>query len=197
MRKKIVAGNWKMNKTAAEAIALANEVAQLVKAQVSADVQVIMAPPSLFISEVNKAVAGISNLAVSAQNCHEKSSGAYTGEISANMLATSGISYVILGHSERRQYFAESNAQLAAKVDAALAAGLTPIFCCGESLGLREGGEFLAYVAQQLTESLFHLSAEDFAKIVIAYEPIWAIGTGLTASSDQAQEMHAYLRGHL
>jgi len=122
-----------MNKTAAEAIALANEVAQLVKAQVSADVQVIMAPPSLFISEVNKAVSGISNLAVSAQNCHEKSSGAYTGEISANMLATSGISYVILGHSERRQYFAESNAQLAAKVDSALAAGLTPIFCCGES----------------------------------------------------------------
>jgi triosephosphate isomerase len=191
MRKKIVAGNWKMNKTAAEAIALANEVAQLVKTEVSKDVQVIMAPPSLFISEVNKAVSGISNLAVSAQNCHEKSSGAYTGEISANMLATSGISYVILGHSERRQYFAESNAQLA------LAAGLTPIFCCGESLDLREGGEFLAFVAQQLTESLFHLSAEDFAKVVIAYEPIWAIGTGLTASSDQAQEMHAYLRGHL
>ena len=197
MRKKIVAGNWKMNKTAAEAIALANEVAQLVKTDVSKDVQVIMAPPSLFISEVNKAVSGISNLAVSAQNCHEKSSGAYTGEISANMLATSGISYVILGHSERRQYFAESNAQLAAKVDSALAAGLTPIFCCGESLTLREGGEFLAFVAQQLTESLFHLSAEDFAKVVIAYEPIWAIGTGLTASSDQAQEMHAYLRGHL
>jgi triosephosphate isomerase len=197
MRKKIVAGNWKMNKTASEALELANEVSKLVKADVSADVQVIMATPALYLSEVNKAIAGISNLAVAAQNCHEKASGAYTGEISAPMLASSGVYYVILGHSERRQYFQETNAQLAAKVDAALANGLTPLFCCGESLDLREGGNFLEYVAQQLTESLFHLSAEDFAKVVIAYEPIWAIGTGLTASSDQAQEMHAYLRTHL
>jgi triosephosphate isomerase len=197
MRKKIVAGNWKMNKTASEALELANEVSKLVKADVSADVQVIMATPALYLSEVNKAIAGISNLAVAAQNCHEKASGAYTGEISAPMLASSGVNYVILGHSERRQYFQETNAQLAAKVDAALANGLTPLFCCGESLDLREGGNFLEYVAQQLTESLFHLSAEDFAKVVIAYEPIWAIGTGLTASSDQAQEMHAYLRTHL
>jgi triosephosphate isomerase len=113
------------------------------------------------------------------------------------MLASAGISYVILGHSERRQYFAESNTQLAAKVDAALANGLTPLFCCGESLETREGADYLAFVAQQLTESLFHLSPADFAKVVIAYEPIWAIGTGLTASSDQAQEMHAYLRAHL
>jgi len=197
MRKKIVAGNWKMNKTASEALELANEVSNLVKAEVSADVQVIMATPALYLSEVNKAIAGIPNLAVAAQNCHEKASGAYTGEISAPMLASSGVNYVILGHSERRQYFQETNAQLAAKVDAALANGLTPLFCCGESLDLREGGNFLEYVAQQLTESLFHLSAEDFAKVVIAYEPIWAIGTGLTASSDQAQEMHAYLRAHL
>jgi triosephosphate isomerase len=197
MRKKIVAGNWKMNKTASEALELANEVSKLVKADVSADVQVIMATPALYLSEVNKAIAGIPNLAVAAQNCHEKASGAYTGEISAPMLASSGVNYVILGHSERRQYFQETNAQLAAKVDAALANGLTPLFCCGESLDLREGGNFLEYVAQQLTESLFHLSAEDFAKVVIAYEPIWAIGTGLTASSDQAQEMHAYLRTHL
>lgn len=197
MRKKIVAGNWKMNKTASEALELANEVSKLVKSDVSADVQVIMATPALYLSEVNKAIAGISNLAVAAQNCHEKSSGAYTGEISAPMLASAGVNYVILGHSERRQYFNETNAQLAAKVDAALTNGLTPLFCCGESLALREGGDFLEYVAQQLTESLFHLSAEDFAKVVIAYEPIWAIGTGLTASSEQAQEMHAYLRAHL
>lgn len=197
MRKKIVAGNWKMNKTAAEAKALAIEVANLVRTEISNDVQVIMAIPSLYISEINNAISGIPNLAVSAQNCHEKVSGAYTGEISARMLASSGISCVILGHSERRQYFAETNAQLAAKMDSALSAGLTPIFCCGESLDLREGGEFLAYVAQQITESLFHLSSEDFAKVVIAYEPIWAIGTGLTASSEQAQEMHAYLRAHL
>ena len=197
MRKKIVAGNWKMNKTASEALELANEVSKLVKSDVSADVQVIMATPALYLSDVNKAIAGISNLAVAAQNCHEKASGAYTGEISAPMLAPAGVNYVILGHSERRQYFNETNAQLAAKVDAALANGLTPLFCCGESLELREGGNFLEYVAQQLTESLFHLSADDFAKVVIAYEPIWAIGTGLTASSDQAQEMHAYLRAHL
>lgn len=197
MRKKIVAGNWKMNKTAAEAVALAAEVAALVKSDVPSNVQVIMAPPSLFISEVNKATEGIANLSVSAQNCHEKASGAYTGEISATMLASAGVPYVILGHSERRQYFLESNAQLAAKVDAALENKLTPIFCCGESLELREGGDFLAFVAQQLTESLFHLSAEAFGQVVIAYEPIWAIGTGLTASSAQAQEMHAYLRQHI
>lgn len=186
-----------MNKTAAEAKALAAEVAALVKAEVPADVQVIMAPPALYLDAVQAATAGVANLAASAQNCHEKVSGAYTGEISAAMLASAGISYVIIGHSERRQYFAESNAQLAAKVDAALANGLTPLFCCGESLETREGADYLAFVAQQLTESLFHLSADDFAKVVIAYEPIWAIGTGLTASSDQAQEMHAYLRGHL
>ena len=197
MRKKIVAGNWKMNKTAAEAKALAAEVAALVKAEVPADVQVIMAPPALYLDAVQAATAGVANLAASAQNCHEKVSGAYTGEISAAMLASAGISYVIIGHSERRQYFAESNAQLAAKVDAALANGLTPLFCCGECVETREGADYLAFVAQQLTESLFHLSADDFAKVVIAYEPIWAIGTGLTASSDQAQEMHAYLRGHL
>ncbi|MHA8053950.1 triose-phosphate isomerase [Aquirufa sp. OSTEICH-129A] len=197
MRKKIVAGNWKMNKTASEAVALAAEVAELVKSEVPASVLVIMAPPALFISEVNKATEGIANLSVSAQNCHEKASGAYTGEISASMLASAGVPYVILGHSERRQYFQESNAQLAAKVDAALENKLTPIFCCGESLELREGGDFLAFVAQQLTESLFHLNAEAFGQVVIAYEPIWAIGTGLTASSAQAQEMHAYLRQHI
>jgi triosephosphate isomerase len=177
MRKKIVAGNWKMNKTAQEAFVLATEVAELVKSSVSADVQVIMSTPALYLTGVNQVIEGIPNLAVAAQNCHEKASGAYTGEISAPMLASAGVQYVILGHSERRQYFAETNEQLAAKTDAALANGLTPLFCCGESL--------------------FHLSAEDFAKVVIAYEPIWAIGTGLTASSDQAQEMHAYLRAHI
>jgi triosephosphate isomerase len=151
----------------------------------------------LYLTGVNQVIDGIPNLAVAAQNCHEKASGAYTGEISAAMLASAGVQYVILGHSERRQYFAETNEQLAAKTDAALANGLTPLFCCGESLETREGADFLGHVAQQVTESLFHLSAEDFAKVVIAYEPIWAIGTGLTASSDQAQEMHAYLRSHI
>lgn len=198
MRKKIVAGNWKMNKTAEEAKTLAKEVASLVKSTSSlGDVLIIMAPPSLFIHTVNEETIGITNLKVASQNCHEKASGAYTGEISAGMLTSSGIKYVILGHSERRQYFGESNELLALKVDAALSSGITPIFCCGESLALREGGAFLAHVAQQLTESLFHLNAEEFSNIVIAYEPIWAIGTGLTASSEQAQEMHAHVRKHI
>jgi len=194
MRKKIVAGNWKMNKTAQEAFVLATEVAELVKSSGSADVQVIMSTPALYLTGVNQVIEGIPNLAVAAQNCHEKASGAYTGEISAPMLASAGVQYVILGHSERRQYFAESNEQLAAKTDAALANGLTPLFCCGESLETRENADFLGHVAQQLTESLFHLSAEEFSKVVIAYEPIWAIGTGKTASSEQAQEMHASIR---
>ena len=197
MRKKIVAGNWKMNKTAQEAFVLATEVAELVKSSVSADVQVIMSTPALYLTGVNQVIEGIPNLAVAAQNCHEKASGAYTGEISAPMLASAGVQYVILGHSERRQYFAETNEQLAAKTDAALANGLTPLFCCGESLETREGADFLGHVAQQLTESLFHLSAEEFSKVVIAYEPIWAIGTGKTATADQAQEMHLALRRHI
>lgn len=197
MRKKIVAGNWKMNKLADEANALANEVMAKVKAEVPADVQVIMGTPSIYLNQINQLVQGIDNLAVSAQNCHEKASGAYTGEISASMLASLGLKYVILGHSERREYFNETNEQLAEKVNAALENGLTPIFCCGESLDMRQNGDFLKFVADQLTASLFHLSEEDFSKIVIAYEPIWAIGTGLTASSEQAQEMHAYLRKHL
>jgi len=156
-----------------------------------------MSTPALYLTGVNQVIEGIPNLAVAAQNCHEKASGAYTGEISASMLASAGVQYVIIGHSERRQYFAESNEQLAAKTDAALANGLTPLFCCGESLETREGADFLGHVAQQLTESLFHLSAEEFGKVVIAYEPIWAIGTGLTASSEQAQEMHAHIRSFL
>ncbi len=197
MRQKIVAGNWKMNKLADEANTLANEVMAKVKTEVPADVQVIMGIPSIYLNQINQLVQGVDNLAVSAQNCHEKASGAYTGEISASMLASLGLKYVILGHSERREYFNETNDQLAEKVNAALENGLTPIFCCGESLDMRQKGDFLQFVANQLTASLFHLSEEDFSKIVIAYEPIWAIGTGLTASSEQAQEMHAYLRKHL
>ena len=189
MRKKIVAGNWKMNKTMEEALILASEVANMVKDEVSTDVTVVIASPSLYLSTLQKYAEPIANLSIAAQNCHQKASGAFTGEISAPMLKSIGVEYVILGHSERRQYFAETNEQLAEKVNIALENGLTPIFCCGESLEQREAGGFLEFVASQLTDSLFHLSAEDFAKVVIAYEPIWAIGT--------AQEMHAYLRGHL
>lgn len=197
MRKKIVAGNWKMNKTMEEALILASEVVNMVKDEVSTEVTVIMGVPSLYLNTLKSYVEGVANVSLAAQNCHQKASGAFTGEISAPMLKSIGIEYVILGHSERRQYFGETNEQLAEKVNISLENGLSPIFCCGESLSEREAGGYLELVASQLTASLFHLSAEDFANVVIAYEPIWAIGTGVTASSAQAQEVHAYLRQHV
>ncbi|MGA0556008.1 triose-phosphate isomerase [Larkinella sp. VNQ87] len=197
MRKKIVAGNWKMNKTLDEALGLVSEVVNMINDEVTGDVQVVLCPPALYLTTLKPYLEGQSRVALGAQNCHEKASGAYTGEISAPMLKSIGVSYVILGHSERRQYFAETNAQLAEKVNSALANGLTPIFCCGESLEQRQTEVHLDFVRTQLTESLFHLSPEQFANIVIAYEPIWAIGTGLTASSAQAQEMHEMLRQHI
>ncbi|WP_420151028.1 triose-phosphate isomerase, partial [Spirosoma sp.] len=187
MRKKIVAGNWKMNKTAEEAKSLLSEVINMVKDEVTGEVNVVLCPPALYLSTARQYVTPGSKISLGAQNCHEKESGAYTGEISAPMLQSIGVEYVILGHSERRQYFGETNAQLAEKVNSALASGLTPIFCCGESRDLRENGDYIGFVKDQLTDSLFHLAAESFAKVVIAYEPIWAIGPGLTASSAQAQ----------
>ena len=197
MRKKIVAGNWKMNKTLDEAVALVSEVVNMIKDEVTGDVQVVLCPPALYLTTLKPYLEGQSRITLGAQNCHEKASGAYTGEVSAPMLKSINVSYVILGHSERRQYFGETNAQLAEKVDSALANGLTPIFCCGESLEQRQSEIHLDFVRTQLTESLFHLSPEQFANIVIAYEPIWAIGTGLTATSAQAQEMHEILRQHI
>jgi len=196
MRKKIVAGNWKMNKTLEEGKALASEVVNMAGSEVSSDVKLILCTPYVYLTSVSKLTEG-SNVGVGAQNCHTKEAGAYTGEISAPMLADIGIQYVILGHSERREYFNETNAQLAEKVNIALKNNIVPIFCCGETLPQREKGIHIDFVKQQLTESLFHLSEEDFKKIVIAYEPIWAIGTGVTASSAQAQEMHAEIRKHL
>lgn len=202
MRKRIVAGNWKMNKTIDEAKALLSEIVNMVKDEViessnRGNVEVVLCPPALYLTMARQYVTAGGNISLGAQNCHEKEAGAYTGEISAPMLKSVGVEYVILGHSERRQYFEETNAQLAAKVDSALASGLKPIFCCGESRDLRENGDYIAFVKQQLTESLFHLSAESFANVIIAYEPIWAIGTGLTASSAQAQDMHFELRRHI
>ncbi|QMW02220.1 triose-phosphate isomerase [Spirosoma foliorum] len=197
MRKKIVAGNWKMNKTADEAQALLSEVIDMVKDEVTGDVKVVLCTPSLYLASAQQQLTPGGKVSIGAQNCHEKASGAYTGEISAPMLQSIGIEYVILGHSERRQYFGETNAQLAEKVNIALQNGLVPIFCCGESRDLRENGDYIGFVKDQITESLFHLSAESFGKVVIAYEPIWAIGTGLTASSAQAQDMHFELRQHI
>jgi len=195
MRKKIVAGNWKMNKNLEDGLKLASEVINIAKDELPSDVTIVLCTPFIHLASVAKLLEG-SKVKLGAQNTYSKASGAYTGEISVEMLKSVGVSYVILGHSERREYFAETNAQLAEKVNLVLGAGLTPIFCCGETLSQREAGIHIDFVKQQLTESLFHLSEEEFKKVVIAYEPIWAIGTGVTASSDQAQEMHKYIRDH-
>jgi triosephosphate isomerase len=195
MRKKIVAGNWKMNKTLEEGLALASEVNNMAKDEVSADVQLVICTPYISLASVAKLLSG--NVALGAQNCHQKESGAYTGEISIGMLKSIGTQYVILGHSERREYFGETNAQLAEKVNLSLANGITPLFCCGETLAQREKGIHIDFVNAQLTESLFHLSESEIKKVVIAYEPIWAIGTGVTASNEQAQEMHEKIRTHI
>lgn len=197
MPQKIVAGNWKMNNNLDEGLKLTSEIVNMVTDEVSYDVKVILAPPFVHLNQVKKLIQGSDKMYLSAQNCNEHESGAYTGEISAAMLKSVGVEYVILGHSERREYFNESNAQLASKVDIALKNGLIPIFCCGEPLEIREAGTYLDFVCSQLKESLFHLSDDDFSKIVIAYEPIWAIGTGKTASSAQAQEMHKAIREFL
>lgn len=186
-----------MNNTLEEGLKLSSEVVNMVNDEVTDDVTVILGAPFIHLSAVSRIVADSEKVFVSAQNCNEHASGAYTGEISVGMISSVNADYVILGHSERREYFNETNTQLAAKVDAVLAGGLTPIFCCGESLEIREMDNHFEFVCNQLTESLFHLDADAFSKIVIAYEPIWAIGTGVTASSEQAQEMHGKIRAHL
>jgi triosephosphate isomerase len=197
MRKKIVAGNWKMNKLSEEAVALTSELVNMASDEVLGDVKVILCPPAIYLTTLQKYIEGAPNFALAAQNCSDKDAGAYTGEISAGMLSSIGVGYVLIGHSERRQYFSESNALLAAKVDAALAKGVAPIFCCGESLEQRQNEDYIGFVKNQITESLFHLTAEQLLSVIIAYEPIWAIGTGLTASAEQAQDMHKALRGHI
>lgn len=190
MRKKIVAGNWKCNTTVAEGVALAKEVNDVVTAK---DVVVVLGTPFTHITEVVKSVNNPA-ISVAAQNCAAEAKGAYTGEVSAAMVVSTGAKYVILGHSERREYYGETSAILNKKVALALENGLTPIYCCGEALPIRESGKQNEYVINQLAETVFTLSPEDFKKIVIAYEPIWAIGTGVTASTQQAQDMHKALR---
>lgn len=195
MREKIVAGNWKMNKTVQEGIELAKEVNSKVEA-IEPKCRIILGTPFVHITEVVKTVNG-NKIDVAAQNCADKVSGAYTGEVSASMVKSTGANYVILGHSERRSYYGENSAILKEKTDLALANDLKPIFCIGEVLSEREANKHFDVVKSQIADALFHLSADDFKKIVLAYEPVWAIGTGVTASSDQAQEMHAYIRGLL
>lgn len=197
MRKKIVAGNWKMNKTLEEAGILASEVMGMVADEVKGNVRVVLCVPFPYLVPVKNQLGKSARVEVGAQNCSEHEAGAYTGEVSAPMLRSAGIPYVILGHSERRQYFHEDAKLLAKKVDIALKHGLTPIFCCGEALEVREKNQHEALVKQQVEEALFHLDAATIEKIVIAYEPVWAIGTGKTASAQQAQDMHAVIRRHL
>jgi triosephosphate isomerase len=196
MRQHLVAGNWKMNMTYQDGLALVSEITSMVADEVSGlqAPQVVICPPFPFLHSVGKLLPQDSRFHLGAQNCHQKESGAFTGEISPKMLASVGCEYVILGHSERRQYFGEDDELLSQKLKAALAAGLTPIFCIGESLETREADETFNFLAKQLKDGLFHLSNEEFDKVVIAYEPIWAIGTGRTASSAQAQEVHAFIR---
>ena len=197
MRQKIVAGNWKMNKNFDEANALASEVMNMVKDEVSGDVRIVFCVPFPYLVPIKTLLGKNARIAVGAQNCSEHDAGAYTGEVSASMLKSMDIPFVILGHSERRQYFGENGKLLARKVDAALKQDLTPIFCCGEPLEVREKNEHEKLVKQQVEEALFHLDGPALEKIVVAYEPVWAIGTGKTASAQQAQEMHAVIRKHL
>ena len=200
---KLVAGNWKMNLTQEDAIAFANDFADLT---FNERVRAVIAPPFVFISDVE---TGLYNYDfenedadperhprkhVAAQDVSAHTNGAFTGEVSATMLSSMGVEYTIVGHSERRQHFGESGALIAEKVARLLEVGINPIFCCGESLEVRQAGNDVAFVTAQIEESLFHLSAEAFQNIVIAYEPIWAIGTGVTASPEQAEAMHKSIR---
>lgn len=193
-RKNIAAGNWKMNTTIEEGIDLAQLIAG---AERSKEVITILGVPFTHIYPLQKKIKVSSKVLLAAQNCHHKTSGAYTGEISPTMLAAMKVPYVIIGHSERREYNHEDNALLAAKLRSALDAGLKVIFCCGEALDIRKAGNHVSHVKNQLVESLFQLDAKEMKNIVIAYEPIWAIGTGETASPAQAQEMHAAIRSML
>ena len=191
MRKKIVAGNWKMNTTLQEGVGLAKDVNEALKhAEVECDV--VICVPFTHLAPVNEVID--SKLGLGAENCADHKSGAYTGEVSASMVASTGATYVILGHSERRQYYGETAETLKEKVALALDNNLTPIFCIGEVLEQRENGSYLDVVKSQIEDALFGLSAAEFSKLVLAYEPVWAIGTGKTATDDQAQEMHAHIR---
>ncbi len=193
MRKKVVAGNWKCNTTLQEGIELAKSVNEVVAKKGAKDVLVILGTPFTHISSVVGCV-NLKRIGVAAQNCAAEAKGAFTGEVSASMVKSTGANYVILGHSERREYYGETSEVLNKKLALALENDLTPIYCCGEALDIRNAGTQNEYVINQLKETIFKLSADDFKKIILAYEPIWAIGTGVTATTQQAQDMHKALR---
>lgn len=187
----MVAGNWKMNTSPTEGASLIKDVLEKVGTPAT---RVVFGVPALQLMQAQELVAGKTNYAIAAQNMHQEESGAYTGEISAGMLREVGTEYVILGHSERRDYASEDDDLINLKIQRALEAGLRPIYCCGEKLDIREDGNQEVVVGKQIEQALYSLDPEQIAKIVIAYEPVWAIGTGRTASKEQAQDMHAYIR---
>ncbi len=191
MRKNIVAGNWKMNMNHQEALALYNGLISN-ESEMDENVQVIIAPPSIYLSEFSQIKSN--RIALAAQNCNENEKGAYTGEISAGMLENLEVQYCLVGHSERRAYYGETNELLKKKVDALLQSERTPIYCFGEVLSDRETGNHFNIVKEQVIKALFHLNEQQIIKVVFAYEPVWAIGTGVTASPEQAQEMHEFVR---
>ena len=197
MRKNIVAGNWKMNTTFQEAEELIENIIEKLETEGTKS-DVVVCPPALYLEMVSDYGNEVKNtLSVGAQNVSEHEKGAFTGEISAAMLASMDVQYCIIGHSERRKYFGETGKQLAEKTERLLDHAIRPIFCCGELLEEREAGNHFQVVEKQIEEALFHLSEDEFSNVVIAYEPVWAIGTGKTATAGQAQEMHAFIRGLL
>jgi triosephosphate isomerase len=194
MRKYIVAGNWKMNTTPSEGVKLASEINEKLTAkQANDNCGVVIAPPYTHLSEVSK-VIDTDKICLAAQNCASEENGAYTGEVAISMLKEIGVQAVIIGHSERRSYYNEDDDLLNKKVKIVLNSGLKPIFCCGEVLSEREAKKHFEVVKTQVEKALFDLTPQQFDNVIIAYEPVWAIGTGVVASSEQAQEMHAYIR---
>jgi triosephosphate isomerase len=196
MRVQIAAANWKMNLSYSEAETLLDKLVGEHYA-LTENQKVVFAVPAPYLIMANGKVANQPQMFIAAQNVYSKKSGAFTGENSVSMLQSIGVDHVIIGHSERREYFGETNQLLAEKINTCLEADITAIFCCGEALPIREVNQQNSFVSRQLEESLFQLSSEQIVKVVIAYEPIWAIGTGKTASSQQAQEMHAFIRSEL
>jgi len=192
IRRKIVAGNWKMNTTSAEAISLVEGIVKQLNN--TTNVKVIICPPAVHLASIHSFLKDLPKLKLGAQNCSQHTAGAYTGEVSANMLHSVGCNYIIIGHSERRTYFNESNDQLVEKIKRALENDLSPIFCVGEKLEERNAAKHFEVVNHQLKSVLTHFTAKDLQHLILAYEPVWAIGTGVTASSAQAQEMHAFIR---
>ncbi|MGB4776189.1 MAG: triose-phosphate isomerase [Daejeonella sp.] len=194
MRKKIVAGNWKMNLDYTQGISLFSEIMNMINDEVQGNQEVVVCTPYIHLYSLSQLAKSANKIHIGAQNCHYADSGAFTGEVSALMLKSVGAQYVIVGHSERRQYFGEDDSLLAKKLEAVLENSLNPIFCIGETLDQRNGNTYFQTIKNQLEEGVFHLSATDFAKVILAYEPVWAIGTGLTATPEQAQEIHAFIR---